>query len=75
MCDSEGNSLIVYLTLQEEEDSGLDEVGVGALSPSPLGGTFLLWFSLAEQSLRIQIISLASHKRSNPHIIFQLYFL
>lgn len=43
--------MIIYLTLQEEEDSGLNEVGVGALSASSLGGTFFLWFPLAEQSL------------------------
>lgn len=53
MCESNyPNSVMTYLALQEEEDSGLDEVGVGALSASPLGGTFLLWFSLAEQSVR-----------------------
>lgn len=58
-------TIITYLTLQEEEDSGLNEVGIGALSASPLGGTFLLWFPLAEQSLRILIISCISHK-ANP---------
>lgn len=41
-------NMIIYLTLQEEEDSGLNEVGVGALSASSLGSTFLLWFPLAE---------------------------
>lgn len=65
---------MTYLTLQEEEDSGLNEVGVGALSASPLGGPFLLWFSLAEQPLRILIISWVSHK-SNPRIMLQLHFL
>jgi len=43
--------LITYLTLQEEEDSGLNEVGSGALSAFPLWGAFLLWFPMAEQSL------------------------
>lgn len=71
------NCLIIYLTLQEEEDSGLNEVGVGTLSASPLGGTFLLWFPLAEQSLRVLFISLVSHKSTPPttHIILQLLFL
>ena len=39
-----------YLALEEEEDSGLDEVCVGALSSSPLGGALLLWLPLAEES-------------------------
>lgn len=56
--------LLLYLTLQEKEDSGLDEVGVGALSASPFGGTFLLWFPLAEQSLKIWLIRWVSHKSS-----------
>lgn len=38
----------IYLTLQEEEDSGLDEIGIDAHPASPLGGTFLLHFPLAE---------------------------
>lgn len=63
----------MYLTLQEKEDSGLNEVGVGALSASPLGGTFFFWFSLAEQSLRVWLISKVSQKR-NKYIIFQLVF-
>lgn len=58
-------SRIIYLTLQEEEDSGLNEVCVRALSASPLGGAFLLWFPLAEQSLRVLLISWASHKRTH----------
>ncbi len=51
------NSLMIYLTLQEKEDSGLNKVGIGACSASPLGGTFLFWFPLAEQSKRILIFS------------------
>lgn len=46
----EWQKVIVYLTLQEKEDGGLNEVGVGALSASPLGSTLLLGFPLAEQS-------------------------
>lgn len=43
---------LLYLTLQEKEDSGLDEVGVRALSASPFGSTFFLWFPLAKQSTK-----------------------
>lgn len=50
VCANRKNWLVMYLTLQEEEDSGLNEVGVRALSASPLRGTFLLRFPLAEQS-------------------------
>lgn len=49
--------MIIYLTLQEEEDSGLNEVDIGALPASPLRGTFLLRFPLAEQSMRLLIFS------------------
>lgn len=49
--------MIMYLTLQEEKDSGLNEVGIGTLSASPFGGTFIFRFSVAEQSLRIFFIS------------------
>lgn len=49
--------MIIYLALQEEEHSGLNEVGVGALSASSLGSTFLLWFPLAEQSLETAVIN------------------
>lgn len=58
------NRVIIYLTLQEEEDSGFNEVRIGALSASPLGGAFLLRFPLAEQSLRVLLISWVSHKRT-----------
>lgn len=48
--DSLKQITINYLALQEEKYSGLNEVGVGALSASSFGGTFLFWFPLAEQS-------------------------
>lgn len=53
----EKENMTIYLTLQEEEDSGLNEVGIGALSASSLGSTFLLWFPLAEESLEITVIN------------------
>lgn len=53
--------MIMYLTLQEEKDSGLNEVGIGTLSASPFRGTFIFRFSVAEQSLRIFFISWESH--------------
>lgn len=54
--------LILYLTLKEEENSCLKEVGIGALPASPLGGTFLFWFPLAEQPLGETIISWLSQR-------------
>lgn len=54
--EKEKENMTIYLTLQEEEDSGLNEVGVGALSASSLGSTFLLWFPLAKESLEITVI-------------------
>lgn len=45
-----------YLALKEEKDGGLNEVGVGTLSASSFRGTVLLWFSLAEQSVRTCIV-------------------
>lgn len=57
--------LILYLTLKEEENSCLKEVGIGALSASPLRGSFLFWFPLAEQSMREIINSQISHMSSD----------
>lgn len=56
--------LRLYLTLKEEENSCLKEVGIGALSASPLGGSLLFWFPLAEQSLR-EIINSGLSQRSS----------
>lgn len=65
--------LILYLTLKEEENSCLKEVGVGALPASPLGGSLLFWFPLAEQSLR-EIINSRPSRMSNDLKIVQLLF-
>lgn len=65
--------LILYLTLKEEENCCLKEVGIGALSASPLGGSLLFWFPLAEQSLR-EIINSRLSQMSNDLEIVQLLF-
>lgn len=39
-----------HLTLQEEKDSGFDEVGVHALSASSLGHAVIFRVSMTEQS-------------------------
>lgn len=65
--------LILYLTLKEEENSCLKEVGIGALSASPLGGSLLFWFPLAEQPSREIINSRPSHM-NNDYEIVQLLF-
>lgn len=46
----EKECVCVYLALQEEENSSFDEVGVGALSSSPLGGALLFRLPRTEQS-------------------------
>lgn len=56
--------LILYLTLKKKENSCLKEVGIGALSASPLRGSLLFWFPLAEQSLR-EIINSQVSQMSN----------
>jgi len=42
--------MLPHLTLQEEKDSGFDEVGIYALSASSLGHAVIFRVSMTEQS-------------------------
>lgn len=42
--------MLPHLTLQEEKDSGFDEVGIHALSASSLGHAVIFRVSMTEQS-------------------------
>lgn len=56
----------LYLTFQEEEDSGLDEVSIGALPTPPFGHCLLLSIPVTEESAlyKAGIISvLSTHNR------------
>lgn len=43
--------MLAHLTLQEEKDSGFDEIGIYALSASSFGHAVILWVSMAEKSV------------------------
>lgn len=43
--------MLAHLTLQEEKDSGFDEIGIHALSASSFGHAVILWVSMAEKSV------------------------
>lgn len=42
--------MLAHLTLQEEKDSGFDEVGIHTLSASSLGHAVIFRVSMTEQS-------------------------
>lgn len=72
--------MLPHLTLQEEKDSGFDEVGIHALSASSLGHAVIFRVSMTEQSANkdenVQLnLILSNHHVRSFILVFSLYIV